>query len=372
MPCWRLKLAVLSAAALVACPVSAQLDDQARYKVDVSVVNVLATVRDRNGGIVSNLTKEDFVLEEDGTRQEIRYFSRQSDLPLTVGLLVDTSMSQRELIDPERRASYQFFEQVLRPEQDVAFVIKFDVEVDLLQDLTGSRELLEAALKQLQTPRPELRRRLAGTPSDWQGGQRGGIRLPGGVGIPLPGGGGQRSPGGGRPGPSGRPGRGAGVGTALYDAVFLAADEVLSKQTGRKAIILISDGVDTGSKVSEARAIEAAQRADTIVYSVRYYDADAYSQARGRGMSRGGGQGSWGDKVLQAISTETGGRMFEVTKKLTLNQIFGQIQEELRNQYNIGYTPPTSSGGGFRKIKLSTKDNKLKVQTREGYYPKPS
>lgn len=363
MPCWRLKLAALSAVTLAAFPVPALPDDRATYKVDVSVVNVLATVRDRNGLILKDLTKDDFILEEDGKRQEIRYFSRQTDLPLTVGLLVDTSMSQLRLIDTERRASYQFFEQVLRPEQDVAFVIKFDVEVELLQDLTGSRQLLEAALKQLQVPRPGQRRNLAGKPSDLQGGQRGGIRLPGG--------GGRRLPGGGQAGPAGRPGRGMGIGTALYDAVFLAADEVLPKQAGRKAIVLISDGVDWGSKVSKEGAIEAAQRADTIVYSVRYYDADLYSQARGRGVSRRG-MDSRGSKALQSISTETGGRGFEVAKKLTLQQIFDQIQEELRNQYNFGYTSPRSSGEGFRRIKLYTKDNRLKVQTREGYYPKPS
>ena len=368
MPCSRWKLTALSAAALAAFPVPALPDDQVTYKVDVSVVNVLATVRDRDGRIVSDLTKDDFILEEEGKRQEIRYFLRQTDLPLTVGLLVDTSMSQRELIDTERRASYQFFEQVLRPEQDVAFVIRFDAEVELLQDLTGSRQLLEAALKLLQTPRPEMRRNLAGFPSNWQGGQRGGIRLPGGMGIPLPGGGGQRSPGGGRPGPGGRPGRGAGIGTALYDAVFLAADEVLPKQTGRKAMILISDGVDAGSKISEQHAIEAAQRADTIVYCVRYYDPDAYPQGRGRGASQGG-QGARGEKALKAISAKTGGRMFEVTKKLTLDQIFDQIQEELRNQYNIGYTPSTSSGDGFRRIKLSTKNNKLQGPDPRGLLP---
>jgi VWFA-related protein len=302
--------------------------------VDVNLVDILATVRDRDGGIVSDLTKDDFILEENGKLQEIRYFSRQTELPLTIGLLIDTSMSQRRLIDRERRASYQFFEQVLRPEQDMAFVIKFDVEVELLQDLTNSRHLLETALNLLQVPGS----------------------------YPGPTGGGGRSRWQGRPGGQRWPG--------LYDSVFLAADELLRQQAGRKAIILISDGVDFGSKVSQNDAIEAAQRADTIVYGVRYYDPSAYQRQRGRGGPSRISNSS-GKKTLNTISTETGGRMFEVADKLTLEKIFDQIQEELRNQYSIGYTPSDLTGDNLRQVKLRTRDKKLKVQTRAGYYPKP-
>jgi VWFA-related protein len=321
--------------------------------VDVNLVDILATVRDRDGGIVSDLTKDDFILEENGKLQEIRYFSRQTELPLTIGLLIDTSMSQRRLIDRERRASYQFFEQVLRPEQDMAFVIKFDVEVELLQDLTNSRHLLETALNLLQVPGSYPGPTGGGGRSRWQG-RPGGQRWPGG----------QRRTGGQR-----RPGRRA-IGTALYDSVFLAADELLRQQAGRKAIILISDGVDLGSKVSQNDAIEAAQRADTIVYGVRYYDPSAYQRQRGRGGPSRISNSS-GKKTLNTISTETGGRMFEVADKLTLEKIFDQIQEELRNQYSIGYTPSDLTGDNLRQVKLRTRDKKLKVQTRAGYYPKP-
>lgn len=335
-------------------------DDQATFKVDVNVVNVLATVRDAKGRIVQNLSKEDFLLEEEGVRQEIRYFSRQTGLPLTIGLLIDTSMSQYRLIETERRASTEFLRQVLRPEIDTAFVIQFDVEVELLQDLTNSRSLLEKALQQLETPRPGYRRNL--TPSAFSGEMPGSLfQLPGGGGIPWPRGR-QRRPGGGQPRPSGRV---AGAGTVLYDSVYLAADEILQTQTGRKTILLISDGVEVGSKIDREKAIAAVQRADTVVYSVRYFDEDLYAKGRWAGRLE-----SRGKEVLEGLSTETGGRMFEVTKKQTLEQIFNQIQEELRNQYSIGYSAPPGPEGKFRRIQLRTRDSGLKVQTRQGYYAK--
>ncbi len=149
----------------------------------------------------------------------------------------------------------------------------------------------------------------------------------------------------------------------MYDSVFLASDEILRNQEGRKAIVLISDGVDIGSKVNERDATDAAHRADALVYSIRYYDSSAYAGTFGA-------EGSVGAKALKTLSQETGGRMFEVTKKLTLKEIYDQIQEELRNQYNIGYTPSDAGGTGFRHIKLVTKDEKLQVVTRAGYYPR--
>jgi VWFA-related protein len=323
------------------------------YKVDVEVVNVLATVRDQKGRLVQNLSKDDFILEEDGRKQEILYFSRQSDLPLTLGLLIDTSFSQRRLIDDERTASYQFFEQVLRPERDQAFVIRFDFDSELLQDITPSKNLLDKALRYLKTT-PAFRRSEAGSKdpvhprlvfAQWPGGGRGSGRRGGGT---YPGG---QQPLGG---------------TVMYDAVFLASDEILNKEQGRKAIILISDGVDHGSKISELEAIDAAHRADTLVYSIRYYDSDAYN------TTLLGGEGKTGTKALKALSQETGGRMFEVSSKRTLREIYDQIQEELRNQYSIGYTPPNTGGAEFRRFKLLTKNEKLQVLTRAGYYPKKS
>jgi VWFA-related protein len=365
---------MLPAARLLHAQQDTGKQDAPTFSTGVKVVNVFANVRDKKGEIVKGLTKDDFVLEEDGVAQTIRYFSQETDLPLTLGLLVDTSGSQRRLIDEERAASYRFFEQVLREEKDVAFVIHFDFEVELLQDITSSRKLLEQALEDLSAPSQLRRNRQpGGNPGGgYPGGGYPGGGYPGG-GYP---GGGRRYPGGG----GGYPGGGGrmGGGTDLYDAVMLASDELLKKQPGRKAIILLTDGVDTGSKVPLSTAIEAAQRANTLVYGILFEDPEMY----GGGVSFGGmGRGrrplpttmghANGKKVLDQISRETGGRMFQVSKKEPLTQVYNEIEQDLRHQYSLGYTPDTSSNarGGYRKIHLTTKQKGLIVQTREGYYP---
>ena len=318
--------------------------------VNVKVVNVLATVRNKQGEIVRNLTKDDFMLEEDDRPQTISYFARETDLPLTLGLLVDTSMSQRRVLDQERSASSTFLDQVLRVNKDMAFVIHFDREVELLQDLTSSRQKLQSALGLLQTPQPNQE-------------------------------GGSNSPGSG-PG-SGRRGGWGGGGTLLYDAVYLASNELMKKQQGRKALIVLSDGVDHGSKETLASAVEAAQRADTLVYSILFADEQGYGRGGGfggRGMGgmgrHGGGRGGYpqqtrpdGKKILERIAKETGARLFEVSKKQPIERIYDQIQEELRNQYSLGYTSDRAdAGAGYRKIHLMTKQKDLTVQARDGYY----
>jgi VWFA-related protein len=351
------RIGILLTVAAIGISVFVSAQEPPKYKVDVNVVNVLATVRDRNGQFVSDLSKDDFILEEDGRPQEIRYFTRQTEMPLKIGLLIDTSMSQRSLIGEERSASYQFLDQVLRPDRDHAFVIRFDTEAELLQDLTNSRSLLQEALDGLDalSALRRLRKKsndpnpLRASPQIWPG-QR------------LPGTGRQGGP---RPGPGGQPGM-QGIGTVLFDSVFLASDEILRHQEGRKAIILISDGVDYNSKLSENDATEAAHYADAIIYSIRYFDPNVYSGPLGGG----GNQGSRGIAVLAALSRKTGGRMFEVSRKLPLKEIYAQIQEELRNQYNLGYAPANTKGTAFRQIKLRTKDDKYRVQTRAGYYPR--
>ena len=324
--------------------------------VQVKVVNVLATVRDKHGKIVNGLSKDDFTLDEDGRPQAIKYFARETDLPLTLGLLVDTSLSQRRVLGEERSASESFLAQILREDQDKAFVIHFDREVELLQDLTASHEKLHSALESLETPQ------FART-------------------------------GGGGPGQGS--GRGAGRhggGTLLYDAVYLAADELMEKQPGRKALIVLSDGVDMGSQESLDVAIESAQRANTIVYSILFKDDDAYGNGGGfgrtgisipgmggPGMGRGGpGRGGRrypeehadGKKVLERISSETGGRLFLVSKKEPVDQIYSQIEEELRNQYNLGYTPDRTdaAASGYHKIAVTARRKDLVVQARDGYY----
>jgi VWFA-related protein len=317
-------------------PLLAQNDTT--FTTGVNVVNVFATVRDRQGKLVRNLAKEDFSVEEDGRPQTIRYFSQETNLPLTLGLLVDTSGSQRRLVGQERTASYRFLDQVLREDRDRAFVIHFDHDVELLEDLTSSHRKLEAALAELEPPA--------------QPGQR----YPGGRGRPWGGGG----------------------GTSLYDAILLASDDLMRKQSGRKALVLLTDGVDVGSHVGLTRAIESAQRADTLVYSILFADPEGYP---GFGGSRRGGErrrnyppgGSFpgvdGKKVLQRISNQTGGGFFEVSNRQPIENIYSQLEEELRNQYSLGYSPDHPEGSPrYHRIHVATKQNDLALQAREGYY----
>src|SRR5271168_1384311 len=323
---------------LVGAPLRSQQQGPT-ISVNVKMVTMFATVRDKHGALVRSLTKDDFVLEQDGHPQTISYFAPDSDLPLTLGLLVDTSMSQRRLLDQERDASHAFLDHLLREDKDKAFVIHFDREVELLQDLTSSRQKLEASLDQLG--RPQF------SQTSGSGGSSGGD--PDSTSSNGGGGGGGRGSHGGY---------GGGGGTLLYDAVYLASDELMKKQQGRKALIILSDGVDHGSKETLEYAMESAQRADTIVYSILFKDDDAYQGGSrggfgfpggvGGGMGRHGGGGHRrypqesrpdGKKILQQLSKETGGRFFEVTKKETIEQIYAEIDEELRNQYALGYTP---------------------------------
>ena len=326
------------------------------FSAKVKVVNLLATVRDKHGQIINNLSKDDFSLEEDGRPQTIKYFTREADLPLKLGLLVDTSMSTLKALPDERNASGAFLDQVVRADKDSAFVIHFDREVELLQDLTSSKQKLASAMEQIEpTQRTD----------DGNSG----------------------SPGGGYPG-GGRGGHHhfGGGGTLLYDAVFLASDELMRKQQGRKALILLTDGDDRGSKTSLNSAIESAQRANTLVYCVYFkgeepgnfggYGGRHGGWSRG-GMGRpGGSPGRYpqeshedGKKVLERMAKETGGRMFEISKKQPIDQIYSQIEQELRNQYNIGYTPDRSgTTSAYHKIHLAAKDKNDVVQTRDGYY----
>lgn len=332
---------------------------------DVNVVNVLATVRDKHGKIVNNLSQNDFVVDEDGRQQVIRNFTRESDLPLTLGLLVDTSLSQRHVLDQERAASGHFIDQVLREDKDKAFLIHFDREVELLQDLTPSKQKLNAALGSLQ--QPQLKRNDDDS-------------SPNGTGYP-------RRRGGSAPSlMSSR---------VLYDSVYLASNELMLKPQGRKVVIVLSDGVDRGSKVTIERAIAAAQRANTVVYSILVPGQQSSGNHGGwehrggiggiGGMGggpmgrRGGGyppssQPEYdrpdGKKVLERMSKETGGRMFEFSKKESFDQIYQQIQEELRNQYSLGYVPDRPGNASeYRKIHVTTTQKELVVQARDGYYP---
>ncbi len=349
----------------------------ATLSVNVKVVTLPVTVRDKHGQIVKGLTKEDFTLAEDGHPVVIKYFNLDTNLPLTLGLLVDSSMSQRNVLDEEKTASKAFLDQMLTVDQDKAFVLHFDREVELLQDLTASRDKLKAAVDEIQVGGPRLEDSSSDSSGDSSGGNGGGHR-------------GMR-----------------GGGTQLYDSIYLASNELMKKQQGRKALIVLTDGVDRGSKESLNTAIEAAQRADTVVYSIYFkgergggggnnggtggypgggrhgggmgypgggggYPGGGGGYPRGGGGYPGGGQPEPkvdGKKILAQISEETGGRIFEVSKKETVDQIYAQIADELRSQYVLGYTPDkANSQAGYHKLVLTTDKKDVTVQTRAGYY----
>jgi VWFA-related protein len=313
-------LAVSAAAALLLAQNDTSKDDTTTLKVEVNLVNILFNVRDKKGGLVGNLNKDDFKVFEDGKEQEAKYFNRETDLPLTIGLLIDVSASQMNLIEIEKNAAYQFFGTVLR-KQDLAFLISFGEDSELLQDYTNSPKLLRAGLD--------------------------GLQVSSGVG-------------GFGPGPV--PTISQPRGTVLYDAVYVASADQLKGQVGRKVLVLITDGEDEGSKYKISQAIEAAQKADAIIYGFYYVDRGFYMS---RGMIFAGGS----DSALRQMSEDTGGHVFHIDRKLTLQEAFTQLQEEMRSQYAIGYTPtnPTKDGT-FRKVEVKTTNKDWKVQARKGYY----
>jgi VWFA-related protein len=289
-------------------------------KADVDVVSILTSVRDKKGSLIPNLNKEDFIVLEDGKAQEIKYFTRETDLPLTIGLLIDVSGSQRNLIEIERNAASQFFSQVLK-KKDEAFLISFGEEAELLQDYTGSARLLTNAMRDL--------------------------RVSSGVG-------------GLGPGPV--PTAGGPRGTVLYDAIYLAAHDQLQKQVGRKVIVVITDGVDEGSRLTIRDAIMAAQKADAVIYSIEYSDPGAYG-------GFGWGMGNAGSGYLHNMSDDTGGHVYKVDRKNTLDVVFKELQDEMRSQYAIGYTPLNDAkDGSYRKLDIKLANKDLKAQARKGYY----
>lgn len=289
-------------------------------KVRVNVVQLFFNVKDKKGALIPNQTRDDFELSEDGKPQTIKYFTAESNLPLTLGILIDSSGSQERVLGMEKEVGGAFLADVLR-EKDEAFVIGFDVNVDLLQDFTNDVRRLKSALNKAKI-------------------NTGGSS----TGIPGLGGG---------PVPTSNP-----RGTLLYDAVYLAAHDELAHEVGRKAMILLTDGEDQGSQLRIRDAIEAAQKSDSICYVLLIADRGFY-----------GGFGYSGDSEMKKLANETGGRVIEVGNKMDkLKEAFDQIARELRSQYNVGYTPTNSTqDGSFRKIELKSKQG-YKIQTRSGYY----
>jgi VWFA-related protein len=274
---------------------------QFTLKVGVDLVNVLFTVTDRKGRLIGDLGLEDFVLEEDGKKQTIIHFARETELPLTLGLLIDTSPSVRPVFQEEKMTAVRFLRTILKP-SDLAMVISFDRTVTLVQDYTDSAGMLEEAIESLEL----------------------------------------------------------GGGTSVYDAVYLASREKMSNEAGRKAIILISDGADTTSKVRQHEALLAAHQSDAVIYSISNAGRGFFSGRRGVG----------GDPdTLKKFSEETGGALFFVENRNSFRKIFDQIAMELRSQYSLGYVSTnTSKDGRYRRIKIVPRDPDYKVQARQGYY----
>lgn len=307
-------------------PAADQSQDQSSetLKVNVEVVQLFFNIKDKHGALIPNLTKDNFDIFEDGKQQTIKYFKAESDLPLTLGILIDSSGSQQRVLDMEKEVGGSFLESILRP-KDEAFVISFDVDITLLQDFTTSVSRLRHALNEAKI-------------------NTGGVSCSGG---PI-------GPQGPIPCSSTGP-----RGTALYDAVYLASHDELSHEVGRKAMILLTDGEDEGSRLKIKDAIEAAQKADAICYVLLIADRGFY-----------GFGGYHGDYEMKKLTQETGGRVIEVGNKIEkLRQAFDQIALELRSQYNIGYTPTNSTrDGSFRKVEIKPKQSDYKVQARSGYY----
>jgi VWFA-related protein len=280
-----------------------------QIRVEVNLVNLFATVRDKHKAIVTGLTKDDFQVFEDGQPQEITYFSAESNLPITLGVLMDTSGSEYYMLSAEKEAASRFLGRVLR-KGDLAMIMSFDTDVDLLADFTDDRGMLNRAINRAQINAPSS-----------------GMITQG----PLP-----------------TSGTG---GTNFYDAVYLAAHDKLSEEAGRKAIVVLTDAEDTGSRLNLQDAIEAAQRTDTVVHLL-LVAADGGDQA-----------------VARRLTDETGGRMIIVRSEKNLEAAFDQISEELRSQYTVGYTPTNKKRDGtYRKIKVEMKNKEYSVLTRKGYY----
>jgi VWFA-related protein len=288
-------------------------------QVQTSLVNVFATVRDKHNTIISDLTKDDFKVFEDGQEQKVAYFAKEVDMPITLGMLIDTSGSMENLIDAEHDAATRFLKTVMRP-KDEAMVISFDLDADLLADFTEDTTVLERAIRRTT------------------------INTAGGLGPVTPG---------------TIPNNNVG-GTILYDAIYLACHDQLATEAGRKAVVIITDAEDEGSKVQLKDAIEAAQRADAVIHVLLISDAGGFF-ARSMGYT--------GASVAQKMAEDTGGRMIDVHNEKSLETAFDQISQELRSQYVVGYYPTNAvRDGAFRKIKVEVSRPDTKILARKGYY----
>jgi VWFA-related protein len=304
---------IILAILFIAAAASAWSQQSPTISTRTNIVTLYATVHDADGKVVKNLTQDDFTLLEDGVPQKINYFSPESDLPLTIGLLVDTSRSQIEVLEEERSASYTFLDQVLREGEDQAFIASFDKRVAIAERLSSSRSVLQSELTQLKVPTE--------------------------------------------------------YGTLLYSAIKDSSEDVMKNLPGRKAVIALTDGVAFKDPTPIGVAIEYAQRADTIIYSIRYSDpTQVFLPIVGAIIAVAKERGK---KGLHRMAEDTGGVTYEVTKGQSIEAIYAEIEDALRNQYSIGYTPPRLEGDDkYHNIKLTANDRHLVANARAGYYSK--
>ncbi|HEY0308614.1 MAG TPA: VWA domain-containing protein [Acidobacteriaceae bacterium] len=315
----------------------AQNEPQPTFKVKSHIVLLPVTVRNSKNELMQSLTRDDFALFEDGQPQKIRYFDLEKDRPLTLGLLVDMSGSVRDFVAKEHEASNVFFQEMLRKQGDTAFLVRFDTAVTMLQPPTESRDKLRVGVERLEEAHEPQRA----------------FRDPTGESIK-----GKEAPG-----------------TLLYDAIVVVSNMVSKQLSGRKALVILSDGEDWGSQKSLAAAIEAAQQADTVIYTILYTNRGGVKDpphfAGAPHLAFNKNTKLNGANVLELLSTTTGGHAYEVSKATPLEAIYANIAEEMRMQYTLAYTPARSNAKpGYRKILLKTKDKSLQIQTRFGYYSK--
>jgi len=295
------------------------VDSSQTLKVQTNLVNVFVTARDKHNGIISDLKKEDFKVSEDGQDQTVAYYAKESDMPITLGILIDTSGSMQNIFDAEQDTASRFVHEIMR-KKDEAMIISFDFDVNLLADFTEDPSVLERAIRRAQINAVSS----------------GGVVTPSTV-------------------PTGQNG-----GTDLYDAVYLACHDQFMSEAGRKAVILLTDAEDTGSKLTLQQAIEAAQRTDSVIHVLRLSDEPFYM---------GLGVGYSGAAVARKMAEDTGGREIEVRSQKSLEKAFDEISEELRSQYVIGYYPTNNKHDGtFRKIKVEVDRPDVKILARRGYY----
>jgi VWFA-related protein len=278
-------------------PTAPAQNPQATIRAEVALVNVVFTATDGRGIVVQGLKADDFQILEDGVPQKIEYFSslgKDSEVPLTIALLIDTSGSVKDKLDFEKATAAEFFNKILRPNRDLALIIQFDSDVNLVQDYTQKQKDLVRALDSLK----------------------------------------------------------AGNSTALYDAVFLAADEKLKGEIGRKVMVVITDGADTSSKVKKEEAIEAAQKSDAIIYGVGVLDQESDF------------------RILKKFAAETGGAFFSPHARFDeIQTAFRAIGEEIQGQYSLAYSSTNKKKDGtFRALDLRCKARGVRIRTRKGYY----